>query len=333
MSVEAVNHRSRVDHEPTPEPPRASSPARSRTNTGSGAQSAARTARAATSRPPPSPAEIRQNLDVQYRAMSGPYMVAGTRVEVSAAFRMIDGYNPVSSAKAVALVHAAVPAKTYASLGPSLGYVTAGKGTPAQIRAVTQALIDSPAWKKYQHISPVENAIRQLMWDHCIGADCSGYTHNAFLASRSATSSRYSLGSPLQSAIQQPPKSVFRKIEKPEEARSGDVLLLGPPPKDTVGHKVIVYDRQEVPTGSALHAAARKSLGSTKDAKLHVFVVDSSWGASGDPQQGGVERRRWIYDESTQKWGALESRGIVQSTAKGPYDHPLQGIYRPTAER
>jgi hypothetical protein len=325
MTVNSVQNRPRVDHEPHHEPLPSGTPRRAPTH----ARAPAEFNRTSASRRPPSAAEIRRNLDAQLQAMSGPYAVAGKQVEQSAAFRMVNGYNPVSPQKAIGLIKAALPPKTFASVQASLGVVTAGKGTPAQIRRVTQALLDSPAWKKYEKL-PVEDGIRQLMWDHCIGADCSGYVHHAFLAARNAPASRYSLGDPLQSALQAPPKAIFDKVS-PETARSGDVIVLAA--KNGSGHKVIVYDRQEIPTSAPLRVAAQKGLGSAPNAKLHVLLVDSSWGAGEVAQNGGVARRAWVYDESQNKWGMLESSTIVPSNDSGPYNHPLQGTYRPKAER
>jgi hypothetical protein len=326
--LNSVQNRQSVDPEPNHEPLPSGTPRGPHTASQPGPQALAQSSRTTATRPPPSAAEIRRNLDAQMQAMSGPYAVAGKQVDLSAAFRMMDGNNPVSAQRAYVLIKAALPPKTFASVQVSLGVVTAGKGTPAQIRRVTQALIDSPAWKKYEKL-PAEDGIRQLMWDHCIGADCSGYVHHAFLAARNATASRYSLGDPLQSAIQAPPKAIFDNVS-PQAARSGDVMVLGK--KNGSGHKVIVYDRQEIPPGAPLRVAAQKGLGSAPDAKLHVLLVDSSWGAGTVAQSGGVARRAWVYDESQNKWGMLESSTIVPSNDSGPYDHPLQGTYRPKAE-
>jgi hypothetical protein len=132
-----------------------------------------------------------------------------------------------------------------------------------------------------------------------------------------------------------PGNGFFRKVA-PAEARSGDVIVLSP--QGGSGHKVIVYDRHEPSPGSDLHARISKELGSKPGARIVVLEVDSAWGADGKPFEGGVTRHVWAYDESTKRWATLVAgeRGnwhAFASSNSGPYDHELQGVFRPRQER
>jgi hypothetical protein len=329
MSVEAVRTVRRPDNpeatRPDAPPPRPPSPARIEPTRGSRQIQA----QLAT----PSGAEIRRRLDAFHHAMGGPYRVGGRDVHVAAPFRMVGGDGQIGVSAASGKIARALGPDEYRKVARHVGEVVSGKGSPEALRRVTQALIESPAYASYA-TSPPERGIRQLMWDHGIGMDCSGYTHHAFLASRAAPSSRYGLGAAVTSGIQQPSAAVFRKVS-PLEARAGDFVRLGPANNQ---HKVIVYDRHEPHAGSDLHRAIASKLGSAPTARIVVLEVDSSWGAGGKPEAGGVERRVWAYDDSTKRWATLV-RGdsgawhVFPSRSSGPYDHELIGIHRPRSER
>jgi hypothetical protein len=240
--------------------------------------------------------------------------------------------NQLKPSAYLARIQSALGADEFKKIARDVGSVISGKGTPEQVRRVTQALIESKAFAKYSNSAP-ETAVRQMMWDHGVGLDCSGYVHHAFLASRGARANY--LGDPLQSGLQSlPGNPAFRRIQ-PGEARSGDVMVLAP--TGGSGHKVIVFDRHQPSPGSDLHRAVSRELGSKPDARIVVYEVDSSWGANGQPHQGGVKRESWAYDESTQRWAKLVAgeRGnwhAFASRKSGPYDHDLQGIFRPRNE-
>ncbi len=266
---------------------------------------------------------------------AGPYMVGGKQLSVAPAFRMVGGMNQESPSAYVARIHRELSPGAYQAVARDLGAVTAGKGTPEQIKRVTQALIDSPAGKRYP---ATESGVRRLMWDHGIGLDCSGYVHHAFLAARGASgvqAARFGLGDPLTSGLQAPSSRVFRRVE-PAAVRAGDVMVLTNG-ADGTGHKVIVYARHEVPPGTEMHARIARGLGDTPKSRFHLIEVDSSWGAGGNPEHGGVQRHAWAYDEGSGRWATLvkDGRGQWQAFASdkaGPYDHDLKGVYRPRAE-
>jgi hypothetical protein len=302
----------------------------------------ARTSRVAPAAP--SPAQIAQRLDEFMRAMQGPYTVGGKQVQVAADFRMNDKHsiNQLPQKTDKKRIKEALGPKEYAKLAYDAAMATEGKGSPEEIRRVTQALIDSPAFAKYAALPP-ERAVRHLMWDYGIGTDCSGYTHRAFLYSRgtepgkSAPAARYALGPVGKSNVHHPPPGVFRRIQ-PENARPGDLIRLIHAADDNTGHSLIVYARRSIAPGNAEYTACAQALGSPAGAHIDVLEVDSSWGAGGNPDNGGVARRSWAYDESTHRWatlykGAQGEPHAVRSSQDGPYDHDLQGIYRPRSEK
>jgi cell wall-associated NlpC family hydrolase len=281
----------------------------------------------------PSAAQLRQRLEEFQHKMGGPYTLGGREVFVAPPFRMIGGDGQLEPGQYVQRLARALGPEGYRKIARDVGDVVVGKGSPEALKRVTQALIDSPAFARYR-TQPPEAGIRRMMWDHGLGMDCSGYVHHAFLASRNAPASRYGLNTAVQSGIQRPPAALFRNVS-PRDARPGDVMRLGPPNNQ---HKVIVVDRRELQPSDELHARIGAELGSAPGARLLVFEVDSSWGAGGKPENGGVGRRVWAYDDGTKRWASLipADRGawhVFASNASGPYDHTLLGIHRPRSER
>lgn len=284
-----------------------------------------------------SEAATSSRLNAFMHASAGPYTVRGAEVRVTPQFRMEGGFNRGGAAR----IEKAVGPEAWKKIALDAKWSTTGKGSLEAIRVTTQALIDSPAFRKYAHLD-AETAIRKMQWEFGIGLDCSGYVHQAFLFTRgsgeaSAPSARYGLGKVEDSGLQRLPGPFFQRIE-PAQARAGDAIVLVQG-SDGTGHKVIVHGRHAIPAGTELHARAVEALGGGKDAKVHVITVDSSWGAGRgeDPHGGGVKRVEWIYDETSRKWGTLHrlpSGGVYvhPSSKSGPYDHVTHGVFRPKGE-
>ena len=300
-------------HEPEPSRPDRTAPRPGASHTAGSLHVLARHAARARSvaGAAPSPARMQQRLEAYFNQMSGPYQVRGQRVAVPAAFRMQGGMNQESSTTYLARIAKALPQAQYRKLAVSLGYVLSGKGTPAQVRRVTQALIDSPAFEPYAKLPP-RSAVRHMMWHYGIGMDCSGYVHSAFLYARgkgdsAAPASRYGLGSPLDSGLQRLPGPFFHKVA-PADARPGDVIKLTSV-TEPVGHKVIVTGNDALDRKDPEYAAIAKGLGSKPGARIYVISVDSSWGAGGNPDNGGVQHERWAFDDSSGRWGSVYQLG------------------------
>ena len=329
-------------HVAVPDPPKPSSPGPARSHGAAALSAAARslvrgsTRARPTANAAPSSAAIQSKLNRFMARAASPYRMAGKDVRALPAFRMNGGMNQGKASEYVARIQRALAPDVFRKVAADVGHVTAGKGSPEQLHRVTQALIDSPIGK---HYSATETGLRQLMWDHGIGMDCSGYVHHAFLAARGVAAegaARFGLGDPLVSGLQAPSSSVFARVE-PRNARPGDLIVLTNG-SDGTGHKVIVFARHEVPPGTQMHERTSKAFGGSANSRIHLLEVDSSWGAGGQPERGGVQRRVWAYDEGSRRWASLEkdSRGQWHAFASqklGPYDHDLQGIYRPKVDR
>jgi hypothetical protein len=219
-----------------------------------------------------------------------------------------------------------------------LNAVLQGRGTPADIRALTQALIDRNGLRQEQN-STVAERVRKVMFDHHIGIDCAGYTQLAYLAATGLTRSQAGFRDDENEDLSRLPSNpAYRKIA-PENVRPGDIGVLGPPPNQQVGHRVVVYS-QHFASSEEMEQLRSINPGGADFGKrqpIRVFEVDSSWGCTtggdvvagrpaGNPQSGGVIRCRWWYSESTKEWAHWE--GGLQVSANGPYGHPLIGFYR-----
>ncbi len=169
--------------------------------------------------------------------------------------------------------------------------------------------------------------------------DCSGYVHSAFLYSRgsgdrAAPAARYDLGTPDNSGLQHPLAHGFRKVP-PAQARPGDYVKLSDGP-DHTGHKLIVMANDVL--DDPVRAEVAKDLGNKPGARVHIITVASSWGAGGDPDNGGVMQKMWAYDEGSGRWADVVklSSGhlfVGPSSTKGPYEHTLDGVFRPRTEK
>jgi hypothetical protein len=229
----------------------------------------------------------------------------------------------------------AIAAKAGISPG-SLAAVKVGRGTPEQVHALTQALIDAKKLPPPAGNQSDANRVRQMMGDYGIGFDCAGFTQQAFLSARATTRAQAGLDPRIMTeSLSSLSPARFSKVA-PEDARAGDVVVLGPPPGDKVGHRAIVFD---------CHAASPDEIakyctsgdGAKLDRRtLTVLSVDSSYGSGTLPSKGGVQRQTWLYDGK--QWGTfwptrVEDDGEVVAEHVRvhdlPYDgsHPLVGIY------
>jgi hypothetical protein len=223
-----------------------------------------------------------------------------------------------------------------------------GRATPEQLKLVTQALIDAgklpPA--KGEHTSDADR-VRKLQWDFGLGSDCAGYVAQATSKGAGRDLGLGGVnrnGDALQESLSpQQFNRVPQEAGKPIRARAGDIIRLTDPTPGEAGHWVSVYDHT---TMSADKVAKLRQAGgdfwkgSDNNAEVHVYTLDSSWGAGGDwksrgdqNEVGGVDRRKWVYNAANDRWGTYDNRTIVY-TETGPYDHlPDVKVYRPkTAE-
>lgn len=208
----------------------------------------------------------------------------------------------------------------------AIGRAAYGRGSVVGIQKITQILIDAGELEETRKRHPGLNdvdAVRMLQWDFGYGMDCAGYVQRAFLAvwendkeETPAMRRKYgfrTLGNENLYSLASNPK--FKKV-KYEDGQAGDLFILSPPAGDDAGHTVLVRDRTTFLQGSDT---------------IHKLEVDASWGATRSGNlSGGVQRRSFVYNPKTKKWGDVQSDGTITWNAVGPYkNHPVQGMYRP----
>jgi hypothetical protein len=319
--------------------------------------------------PEGSPAVIQARLDAFKTRTVGPYLAEGRIIAAPPQFRMTHGYNEVtsvgrgSSRRQKELFENQkelfkVADKARIALG-DVGLSRAGRGSPEQLRRVTQALIDAgrlPAGPP----STLSDRIRQMQWDHGIGLDCAGYVYGAFIATRHATPATYGLKAvENENFTGLAQNRHFRRVD-PTEARPGDIFTLTARP---VGHNAIVYSHeivQDPRRREALYArfGTRPAENFMKsEGRVHVFEVDSSWGAEDGQPFGGVRRETWFYaegstasdDQGPLKWAQINVRGqqtlldggvppdaalrAAFTLVHGPCDETIGGVFRPKEGR
>jgi cell wall-associated NlpC family hydrolase len=285
--------------------------------------------------------QVQQRLDGFRSQAIATYHTPSGDLRVAAPFRM--------SGQPVAPDNLRSVAEVSAHLGLSevdVARLQAGRGTPEHVQRVTQALIDAGRMPPASDTAPSIGArIRLMMYEHGVGFDCAGYVAQAFFASRSIDRAHSQLRD------QAPENDQLRDLQSRgfvrvglDATRPGDIVVLGKPPTDGYGHRVIVYaarnatedDRAAIRRLVLEHTpksyAQRDLLKRLADsASLRVLVVDSSWGNNADPQRGGVERKIWWHSQATGQWAGTDRDGAPVMTA-GPYNHPVEGAYRPRNE-
>ena len=299
-------------------------------------------------------------LDEFREQMRSSYTIDGRTVKVAPQFQMEgglsdpEGKGPAKSRTGtMAKVSAALPElKQNPALRTAASAAGMGRATPEQMQLVTQALIDAgklpPA--KGDHTSDSAR-VRKLQWDFGLGSDCAGYTAQAATKAAGRDLGLTGVnrnGDALQGSITpQQFSRVPQEPGKPMRARAGDIVRLNDPTPGEAGHWVSVYDHQTMNKDrvARLHDSQNDFWkGSPKNAEVHVYTLDSSWGAGGDWQTkgeqgevGGADRRKWVYNSANDRWGSYDDRTktpAIVYTENGPYDHlPDVKVYRPkTAE-
>ncbi|MCB9655586.1 MAG: hypothetical protein H6729_15800 [Deltaproteobacteria bacterium] len=285
-------------------------------------------------------AHITATLDRLEATLTPAYIVAtgdGKTIQVHArpAFRMNGGAKQSTPTEAKSKISAALSrggVRLTGSLREAILRNAYGRPTPEQLKAVTQALIDTgahvpflpstEATRREAPFSPdeFELAIRRMQWSFGLGIDCNGAVQDAFLAVTGRPINQH-WGDALIG--RSPPN--LRQVPL-KDARPGDVLRLNAI-GGGVGHNVILVRRGTV----SAQRAAELSPNYPFSGPLIAFEVLSSWGAGGDPDEprGGLGRRTWTYDPISGIWGTLFEGQIAVSKTKGPYGHTLVGIYRP----
>ncbi|MBS2035182.1 hypothetical protein JST97_09335 [bacterium] len=223
-----------------------------------------------------------------------------------------------------------------------------GRATPEQLKLVTQALIDAGKLPPASGDHTTDSArVRKLQWEFGLGSDCAGYVAQA--ASKAAgrdlgLGGVNRNGDSLQQSLSPEQFSrVPQQAGKPIRARAGDIIRLTDPSPGEAGHWVSVYDHTTMSADKVakLHNSKNEFWqGSGHNAEVHVYTLDSSWGAGGDwktrsaqNEVGGVDRRKWVYNAANDRWGTYDDRAknpTIEYSEIGPYNHlPDVKVYRP----
>ena len=167
-----------------------------------------------------------------------------------------------------------------------------------------------------------------MMFDYGIGLDCAGYTQQAFQASRGLSPAQANMKDLVTEDLTNLRAKGFVRIAA-SDARSGDILSLGPPRPGDTGHRIIVNDTW-IASDNELADFRHDGIAGFEAGHVTTLQVESSWGAGGDPARGGVAQDVLWHDDVSGKW-ARKNGGAVDVMGT-PYNYPLIGIFRPAKE-
>jgi hypothetical protein len=274
------------------------------------------------------------------QSIKGPYQTPDGTQWVSPPFVMSVPFD--RSAEETIQQHAPLVelARQRAGLSPAdVSAIESGRGTPDQIRTLTQALIDMSGhpegggpW------TPLK--IRALMLECGVGIDCAGFTQQAYLAARGQTRAQAGFGPLANESLSHLGQRGFTRVSGIESVRSGDIMALGPRGPNEYGHRGIVYETHQATSNelTQLYLSGVDAQDFAKTIPIYVLEVDSSWGASGRADYGGVQRQTLLYSGLTGQWARLVPASLAEPDPKpvfalttGPYNHPLEGFYRAPA--
>ena len=291
-------------------------------------------------------------IDAYFQSFNSTYEVNGKKVQAAPHFRMTNGASGQPNRTEFSQVRSDLQ-KTIQShdkgkpkdqqlwspkMYDAIKYVAGGKGSAEQVQMVTDALIKSGEFEKTKAKHPGlsdSDTIRMMQWEHGVGIDCAGYVSQAFVGVHGGTPGKYGLQQVNNENLMYLKGNKNFAQVKPQEVRAGDLIALDPPKKGDVGHTVLVRDHRVATNDDRNRFVHRDDGFSKRSDKIHIYEVDASWGAGQSGNlEGGMQRRVWVYNETTGKWGETKpdkdgDLEVWTSTTNGPYDHPMNGIYRP----
>ena len=282
-------------------------------------------------------------LDAFLQKACATYVVDGKSVTVAAPFRMIPGYtfdpkDPKTDEYLDQARFAATARQDLFALASKAGVsrndverALYGRAEPEVLRKLTQALID--AGKMPAEAGTPEQRIRRMQFHYGLGFDCAGYTKMAFAAARGVRPEDLPHGlADFRENLDQLGMKGFAKTTW-AQAEPGDIVALGVPDQDRVGHRAILSRARGLDDAdrARLHQLDNAISGSPATAMLasrnvRVFEVDSSWGCGGDAARGGVSRETWYLDATSNTW--LWTQDGAYRWGSTPYNHPVIGVYR-----
>jgi V8-like Glu-specific endopeptidase len=268
--------------------------------------------------------DLRKHIDEYFDLANTEYTLAdGTKVKARSQFRYAKS-GGIDEAKARL---ARTLGSSFEKKHPrAVHYAVYGRAKPAQIAAITQALIDAGELDALRRRRPSlthRQLIRRMQREFGIGIDCAGYVQLAFIyafmrSDNDSKQTRQNLG--LQERrgnerLSSLPSSHFKKLTSVTDAETGDLLVLKPRDGDAdrAWHTVIIVERSSSGTE-------------------HTFLGDASWGTDlyGE-DAGGIARRQLVHDTATGEWWDIHpiTGDEAHRNRVGPYNkHKLYGVFR-----
>lgn len=272
---------------------------------------------------------MRARMDNFYERATAEYDVDGEKVLATPMFRHAKAGSPTAYISNLRKELAPVSKE----MNNAIGACAYGRGTPEQVKMVTQELIRHGKLQQFVDAYPglsKTDAIRKMQFHYGVGLDCAGYVQQAFLSAYGGSREKYGFKDIGNENLYNLDPSRFDKVQ-PKDVRPGDLIILKPPKWETSGHTTIVRDTKQL---SKEERARYKNMDgfAHPDDPVIAVEVEASWGAGadGNTEEGGVRRKTWLYNPQTGQWADISSQGEVKpSNETGPYSHPMQGVYRP----
>ena len=324
-------------------PPRAPSPsdaadrapiARTTLSPGVARYVAASTQAASESSAPATTKHLEAEVDRCLVSARARYLVDGRAVQAAPHFRMAGGFNQASTRAGLEALAGRIGAGPGKLPMDVVGHVLAGRGTPAQIAQVTQALIDAGRLPPQVSGERDETRIQRMMWAHGVGIDCAGYVQRALVGVHGKSREQLGLREPLDEDLGSLGRNPHFQRVPLEAARPGDVLTMRDNDPGQPGHTLLVarHDEADGPSMSwRFPLGDPRSAAFVAAARLEVFEVDSSWGAGPSGDHGGVHRATWIHEPVSGLWASFDNHPHDLVVSDTPYEgHAVVGVYRPT---
>jgi hypothetical protein len=209
------------------------------------------------------------------------------------------------------------------------------RGSPEEISAVTQALIDDKALDDEVPAPSLEQSIEHMMFNYRIGTDCAGYVQQAYLSAKGIGRTAAGFEGITNERLDDLERRGFTQVA-PSAASPGDLVVMDPPPHERVGHRAIVYscregtadDREELKKKNFVTPGIDYSSFWPIGTTIYVLELDTSWGSGGNPEVGGIQRRTFWYNPAGSgiiKWAWVQNDPNSVFVGENPYGHPLHG--------
>jgi cell wall-associated NlpC family hydrolase len=299
----------------------------------------------------PAAQAIQGRIDQYFSDAAAKYTVGGAEASVEPFFRRSKGWAPPDGTASPADLEKRVRDATGRddkAFRRSVHMCAWGRGSPEDVRIVTQALMDAgklaevleqknelsdDEFREKHGVSrplTAQQQINLLQWEFGIGIDCAGYVQQAFLDAHGGTRESYGFD-PIgeENLYDLEGNPAFDRELTPVHAQPGDLIVLKPPAEDEAGHTLLVRDGREIAWTESQTLDGVETFAQPTDT-VHLIEVQASWGAGeGDLEKGGVQQRTFLFNETTGQWADVHD-GQVSPQADGPYGgHPVESIYHP----